>query len=291
LYAFLKGKPPFDCGSVKQTLSKIQHSDYSVSELSSEAQNLVSLLLSKNPQSRPSPKQILEHPFLNESKAFDYSYYEYRELMCSKINSARKIKTLNLPLSSCCSPRYSVASSLDKDNYKERMDNLRRSLQHRRFSPLNIRGLQEFKHILQKGELKISKGWAKVKIGRRELKISQDGQVAYYKGKKYLYSQLTSNSAKLYQYAKRCVDVIRQKTPAQTIEEKDVVFSLMSNLPSPNLEAYFTNGDRAIYNPSQDHISLTKENQTLQIEVKSPGEHSYLVSRILKAYTVCLNNS
>lgn len=67
-YAFLTGRPPFDTDTVKHTLSKVVLGEYQMpTHVSVEAQDLIQLLLQKNPALRPSLSAVLDHPFMTHS--------------------------------------------------------------------------------------------------------------------------------------------------------------------------------------------------------------------------------
>lgn len=67
-YAFLTGRPPFDTDNVKHTLSKVVLGEYQMpTHVSAEAQDLIGLLLQKNPVLRPSLSAVLDHPFMTQS--------------------------------------------------------------------------------------------------------------------------------------------------------------------------------------------------------------------------------
>lgn len=67
-YAFMTGRPPFDTDTVKHTLSKVVLGVYQMpTHVSAEAQDLIQLLLQKNPALRPSLSAVLDHPFMTQS--------------------------------------------------------------------------------------------------------------------------------------------------------------------------------------------------------------------------------
>nr|XP_033794868.1 serine/threonine-protein kinase PLK4 isoform X2 [Geotrypetes seraphini] len=69
-YTFLVGRPPFDTDTVKNTLNKVVLADYSMpSFVSREAQELIYLLLRKNPADRLSLSSVLDHPFMSRSSS------------------------------------------------------------------------------------------------------------------------------------------------------------------------------------------------------------------------------
>eukprot|EP00730_Choanoeca_flexa_P001126 TRINITY_DN10488_c0_g1_i1.p1 TRINITY_DN10488_c0_g1~~TRINITY_DN10488_c0_g1_i1.p1 ORF type:complete len:652 (+),score=201.66 TRINITY_DN10488_c0_g1_i1:146-2101(+) len=67
LYTMLVGKPPFETRDIKTTYSKIKRNDYRIPSslnLSPEAQDLIRMLLHRDPAQRPKVDEILLHPFL-----------------------------------------------------------------------------------------------------------------------------------------------------------------------------------------------------------------------------------
>ncbi|XP_060735867.1 serine/threonine-protein kinase PLK4 [Tachysurus vachellii] len=67
-YAFLMGRPPFDTDTVKHTLNKVVLGEYKMpTHVSAEAQDLIRVLLQKNPALRPSLSAVLDHPFMTQS--------------------------------------------------------------------------------------------------------------------------------------------------------------------------------------------------------------------------------
>ncbi|TSN67064.1 Serine/threonine-protein kinase PLK4 [Bagarius yarrelli] len=67
-YAFLMGRPPFDTDTVKHTLNKVVLGEYQMpTHVSAEAQDLIRLLLQKNPALRPSLSAVLDHPFMTQN--------------------------------------------------------------------------------------------------------------------------------------------------------------------------------------------------------------------------------
>ncbi|XP_037341577.2 serine/threonine-protein kinase PLK4 [Pungitius pungitius] len=68
-YAFLMGHPPFDTDTVKHTLSKVVLGEYDMpSHISLEAQDLIHLLLQRDPGHRPSLSAVLDHPFMTQNR-------------------------------------------------------------------------------------------------------------------------------------------------------------------------------------------------------------------------------
>ncbi|KAF0979679.1 hypothetical protein FDP41_001347 [Naegleria fowleri] len=66
LYTMLVGTPPFETKDVKETYKKIKHNDYDFPEdldISNKAKNLVRKILRRNPDDRPTVKEILMDPF------------------------------------------------------------------------------------------------------------------------------------------------------------------------------------------------------------------------------------
>ncbi|KAG2383318.1 hypothetical protein C9374_004655 [Naegleria lovaniensis] len=66
LYTMLVGTPPFETKDVKETYKKIKHNDYGFPEgldISNKAKNLVRKILRRNPDDRPTVKEILLDPF------------------------------------------------------------------------------------------------------------------------------------------------------------------------------------------------------------------------------------
>eukprot|EP01147_Barroeca_monosierra_P000307 gene307-3676_t len=67
LYTLLIGKPPFETRDIKTTYRKIRHNDYTIppsANISSDAENLIRILLHPEPSKRPGLDAILEHPFI-----------------------------------------------------------------------------------------------------------------------------------------------------------------------------------------------------------------------------------
>ncbi|XP_068701948.1 serine/threonine-protein kinase PLK4-like [Montipora foliosa] len=74
LYTLLVGKPPFDTEAVKSTLNRVVLADYDLpSNLSTEAQDLITNLLKKNPGDRITLSGILDHPFMTQERLLKYS--------------------------------------------------------------------------------------------------------------------------------------------------------------------------------------------------------------------------
>lgn len=68
LFTLLVGSPPFHTQHVKTTLNKVIKADYKIpSQLSLHAQDLLQRLLCKDPTKRITLKEIMDHPFLNNS--------------------------------------------------------------------------------------------------------------------------------------------------------------------------------------------------------------------------------
>ncbi|KAK9898570.1 Pkinase-domain-containing protein [Cystobasidium minutum MCA 4210] len=66
IYTMLVGKPPFQTKDVKAIYKKIKHLEYSFPanvDISEDAMELIENILNREPQSRPSVYEILEHPF------------------------------------------------------------------------------------------------------------------------------------------------------------------------------------------------------------------------------------
>lgn len=64
LYAILTGTLPFESDSIADLFSQIKNSDYlHPSELSNEAQELISLMLTSDPDKRIKTRDVLRHPW------------------------------------------------------------------------------------------------------------------------------------------------------------------------------------------------------------------------------------
>ncbi len=60
----LVGRPPFETSSLKETYSRIKHNHYVLPDsLSPAARDLISKLLTSNPEERPSLDKIVDHEF------------------------------------------------------------------------------------------------------------------------------------------------------------------------------------------------------------------------------------
>ncbi|ODN04529.1 Serine/threonine-protein kinase PLK1 [Orchesella cincta] len=69
LYTLLIGKPPFETGSLKQTLTKIKACDFEIpkgSNLSPEATRLILQLIQLDPSKRPTAREILMDDFITQ---------------------------------------------------------------------------------------------------------------------------------------------------------------------------------------------------------------------------------
>lgn len=74
LYTLLVGRPPFDTEAVKSTLNRVVLADYDLPcNLSSDAKDLISQLLKKNPGDRITLSGILDHPFMTQENMKKYS--------------------------------------------------------------------------------------------------------------------------------------------------------------------------------------------------------------------------
>ena len=63
----LVGKPPFETREIKTTYRKIKMNDYRIPSsagISDEAKDLIRMCLHGDPNQRPNPAAILQHPFL-----------------------------------------------------------------------------------------------------------------------------------------------------------------------------------------------------------------------------------
>lgn len=66
LYSFLTGKPPFDSPDLKETFTRVKSLDYQIpAGVSASATDLITRLLAKDPETRPTFDQIIWHPFFN----------------------------------------------------------------------------------------------------------------------------------------------------------------------------------------------------------------------------------
>ncbi|CAL4091417.1 unnamed protein product [Meganyctiphanes norvegica] len=74
LYTMLVGQPPFDTHGIKSTLTKVVIGEYKIpSHVSSDACDLISKCLQKNPRERIPLQKILHHPYMNYTKKSEYS--------------------------------------------------------------------------------------------------------------------------------------------------------------------------------------------------------------------------
>eukprot|EP00045_Choanoeca_perplexa_P010102 m.101003 g.101003 ORF g.101003 m.101003 type:complete len:648 (-) comp15153_c0_seq1:134-2077(-) len=67
LYTMLVGKPPFETRDIKTTYSKIKRNDYRIpssANISPDGQDLIRMLLHRDPAQRPKIDEVLVHPFL-----------------------------------------------------------------------------------------------------------------------------------------------------------------------------------------------------------------------------------
>jgi polo-like kinase 1 len=68
IYTLLIGKPPYETPDVKTTYKKIRMNSYSFPEhvpISDSAKSLITKILNLDPSKRPTPDEILQHPFIN----------------------------------------------------------------------------------------------------------------------------------------------------------------------------------------------------------------------------------
>lgn len=107
LYTLLVGSPPFHTQHVKTTLNKVINADYKIpSELSVQAQDLLTKLLCKDPTKRITLKAILEHPFLNHGGIQNISKQDVsRDSGClttlHSTQHSNKIRNYNEHVSDC----------------------------------------------------------------------------------------------------------------------------------------------------------------------------------------------
>lgn len=74
LYTLIVGSPPFDTEAVKSTLNRVVLADYDLPcDLSSEAKDLITQLLKKNPGDRITLSGILDHPFMTQESLLKFS--------------------------------------------------------------------------------------------------------------------------------------------------------------------------------------------------------------------------
>jgi serine/threonine protein kinase len=65
MYAMLVGQPPFEAGSVRDTLSKIRNAEIRIPAFISPcAADLITKMLMPNPNQRITIDDVLNHPFL-----------------------------------------------------------------------------------------------------------------------------------------------------------------------------------------------------------------------------------
>lgn len=68
IYTLLIGKPPYETPDVKTTYKKIKMNSYSFPDhvpISDAAKSLITKILNLDPSKRPTPDEILQHPFIN----------------------------------------------------------------------------------------------------------------------------------------------------------------------------------------------------------------------------------
>lgn len=68
IYTLIIGKPPFETANVKTTYDKIKKNSYKFPDhvaISDDARDLISQILSSNPESRPTLDKIKDHKFLS----------------------------------------------------------------------------------------------------------------------------------------------------------------------------------------------------------------------------------
>lgn len=69
IYTLIIGKPPFETTDVKATYSRIKRNQYTFPDhvqISEEARDLITCILTGDPSARPSLDQISAHPFMKE---------------------------------------------------------------------------------------------------------------------------------------------------------------------------------------------------------------------------------
>lgn len=80
IYTLLIGKPPFETSDVKTTYKKIKQNNYNFPEnpkISQQAKDLISSILTLDPEKWPSLNQILEHEFFHMGAAIPKSLPSY----------------------------------------------------------------------------------------------------------------------------------------------------------------------------------------------------------------------
>lgn len=256
----LTGRPPFEGSTIPETFAKTKNMQFTFPEyISCSARDLIASMLNCNPGSRLTPSQILAHSFFFDQESTEESFYEYLEAPLSCRNS-------------------------------EILSGKGKSIQNSLLSPINTAGLPAFIHEIKNGKIEITVyGWVKVVIGNKLLEISPDGSEIYYRNVKYSLKNLPSHAEKIYRYAEQCLNTIKSKTPKVVIEQEDVKFLLMSNLPDANFEAEFANGIKVLYQVGKLDFVIHYLNKEKVVKINEEGKWFNVIQATMQGLKKCMN--
>lgn len=133
LYTMLVGQPPFDTHGIKSTLTKVVIGEYKIpSYMSSNASDLISKCLTKNPRNRIALQKILQHPFMNYTKKSEYSGMTDSGLYSM---STMTISTQNTR----CLPLGTISESDSEESVNGPMSHRQPSARHPSSPPVRMR--------------------------------------------------------------------------------------------------------------------------------------------------------
>lgn len=236
LFTLLTGKPPFESAEIRATFEKVSKVEYSLPAwFSGPASDLVSRLIVMDPESRISTKEILAHPFLTESTGS--------------------------PSTQRISPATSVPLCTSW------------------LKPLKQQTRHGIFELLESGEIRVD-----FMVDPTLTVISKDGLKirCFLKGagadatpvESFNYPNLPLQKAKIYEYARKFVELLRSKTPRVIICTDGFKAFLMDNKPVPDFFLKYLHDERR-------KIEFTGATQTAVLfdgetrrEIRNPSENS-----------------
>ncbi|KAJ3412208.1 hypothetical protein HDV05_001118 [Chytridiales sp. JEL 0842] len=306
MVTMLTGKPPFDSSAVKNTLVKVSRVEFQLPEyLSPDAKELIHSILQKDPKSRPSLSDILQH-----------SWFQGKERTRLKLTFNSRQNVLDPP------PPISNKSGKDvgsiiSNGHSGAIDKPAASSE---VTDMNIATAAEPIEQTQRGEAKDNTSQsstfttARLKPIRQKtrhgvISISESGQVAVdfvtethvitidsTGTKVQLHNRLPTgecakdpslsldsknlptNVLKIYKYAAKFVDLVKSKTPKIIFYSPQAKCMIMENGPHPDFEVAFYNGVKCHHSSSKDLLEFKMPRKSSETDTTHYETHRFTLS-------------
>jgi len=277
LYTLFAGNPPFHSKSMHDTMQRAIKEPISFPDcITPDVQGILTQMLDKNPQNRPTIEEIAQHPFLIKKNL--HSSSDSGIFFSTDSRRSRNTFTAH-PLSLPTIKTFTEADSPEHTTMRRSVTNLNKN-----FSPLKSARLEAYKYRKQNYQLEIDNhSWVHIKnpstSRREEMQISPDGYTVYLSGqdgknfKNYTFDLMPQSAWKRYKFAAKFVKLFRSKTPKITLFDNEFKHVLMESG-----DFYCSQGPRLILIGSTDNRMHIYEREEKICTIPAGNDSEPLIS-------------